>query len=111
MTMSDFQRIRDTRNERMRLIRFRMRRENLRFADEFQLIPRAVLAVVAALYVLALIVMETVNRFEPIGPDLSGAASFLAVAGIVTGVSIPMACLIFLVAYVNRDAKRRGMHA
>ncbi len=33
----------------------------------------------------------------------------LALFGIVTGVSVVLACLIFLFAYINRDAKRRGM--
>jgi hypothetical protein len=37
-------------------------------------------------------------------------ASF-ALAGIITAVSLVMATLIFLVAYVNRDANRRGMNS
>jgi hypothetical protein len=35
----------------------------------------------------------------------------LALAGISTGVALALASWIFLVAYVNRDAKRRGMSA
>jgi hypothetical protein len=96
----------------MRLIRFRMRRENLRLADELRLIPRSVVTVVAGLFVLAQVVMQIANAQHQLDfPDLSGGAAALAVAGIVTLASIPIAGLIFLVAYVNRDAKRRGMHS
>jgi len=111
--MSDFQRIRDARSERVRLIRFRMRRENLRFRDELGLIPRSVLAVVAGLFLLAQLVVQVANVYHQVDlpPGLSGAAAAFAVAGIVTAVSIPIVCLIFLIAYVNRDAKRRGMHS
>src|SRR5258707_11157794 len=37
----------------------------------------------------------------------SGAALF----GIITGVSLVFAVMIFMVGYVNKDAKRRGMHS
>ena len=111
--MSDFNGIREARSERMRLIRFRMRRENPRFRDELRLIPRPVVAVVAGLYLLAQIVVQIGNAYHQVDlpPELTGGAASLALAGMVTAVSIPLACLIFLVAYVNRDAKRRGMHA
>jgi len=39
------------------------------------------------------------------------ALASLAMAGIITGVSLVFAVLIFLVGYVNRDAKRRGMNS
>jgi hypothetical protein len=39
------------------------------------------------------------------------ALASLALAGIVTGASLVMASYIFMVAYVNRDAKRRGMNS
>jgi len=35
----------------------------------------------------------------------------LALAGIVTGVSLVIATVLFSIAYVNRDAKRRGMNS
>lgn len=37
--------------------------------------------------------------------------SYLALAGIVTGTALVIASLTFLVGYVNRDAKRRGMNS
>ena len=106
--MSDNQRV----NERMRLIRFRMKREHLRFADEIRLIPREVMWVVVALYLVAQTIAQVVNHFDPmLGPASSEGESALAVAGIVTAASIPIACIILLIAYVNRDAKRRGMNS
>jgi hypothetical protein len=39
------------------------------------------------------------------------ALASLALAGMVTAASLSMALIIFLVAYVNRDASRRGMSA
>src|SRR6267378_3171544 len=82
--MSDYsQRVSDSFYERKRLIRLRRKKENLRFWEEFRVIPRWLTALVAVLYVIAL----------------------------VTAVSLMMAVMIFMVAYVNRDASRRGMSA
>jgi hypothetical protein len=120
--MSDYpQRMTDSFNERKRLIRLRRKKENLRFWDEFRIIPRWLVALVALLYVLALVIAITVNlaaRYDPNGSDMfppelrnSPALASLALAGIVTGASLSFAIFIFLVAYVNRDASRRGMSA
>ncbi len=100
--------------ERMRLIRFRMKREHLRFAEEIRLIPRAVFWVAIVLFVLAQIIAQLVriaNGGTPLWPELSTRANALGVAGIVALVSIPVAAVLFLIAYVNRDAARRGMNA
>ncbi len=107
--MSDYQPF----SEKMRLIRFRMKREDLRFADEIRLIPRGLVAVVIGLYVAALAIFEIVNAyFENLAPGgythVQGTA---AVAAAVTAVSIPIACMILLIGYVNRDARRRGMNS
>ncbi|HUI81788.1 MAG TPA: zinc ribbon domain-containing protein [Bryobacteraceae bacterium] len=99
-------------NNKMRLIRFRMKRENLRFADEIRLVPRGLVAVVFVLFVIAQAIFQIVNRFQELGPPgLTQAQSAWAVAGIVTAATIPIASLIFLIGYVNRDARRRGMNA
>ena len=68
-----------------------------------------------------LVIAITVNlaaRNNPNGNDMfppelrySPALASLALAGIVTGASLSMATMIFFVAYVNRDASRRGMNA
>ena len=109
--MSDYQR--PVLNEKMWRIRFRMRKESLRFSDEIRLIPRGVVWVVAGLYVLAQIIAQTVNQYgPPFGPPKwTIEESALALAGLLTAVSVPIASLIFLVAYVNRDARRRGMNS
>jgi hypothetical protein len=120
--MTDYpQRVTDSYNERKRLIRLRRKKENLRFWQEFAIIPRWLMVLVALLYVIALVVAITVNlaaSHNPYGNDMfppelrySPALASLALAGIVTAVSLSMAFIIFFVAYVNRDASRRGMSA
>ena len=118
--MSDYQqRVTDSFNERKRLIRLRRKKENLRFWDEFCIIPRWLMVLVAFLYVIALVIAISVNlaaRYNPDGNDMfppelryNPALASLALAGIVTAVSLSLAIMIFLIAYVNRDASRRGM--
>ena len=120
--MSDYsQRVSGSFNERKRLIRLRRKKENLRFWEEFRIIPRWLMALVAILYVLALVIATTVNLAQahnPNGNEMfpwelrdNPALASLALAGIVTLVSLCMATIIFLLAYVNRDASRRGMSA
>ncbi len=104
-------------NERMRLIRFRMKREKSRFSDEIRLVPRQLVWLVLALYAIAIGVATTTNRMGlwdsgylwPEGARPGEAMA--ATAGVVTAVAIPIACVIFLIGYVNQDAKRRGMNA
>ncbi len=118
--MPDYsQRVSDSFNERMRLIRLRKRKEKLRFWDEFRIIPRWLIALVIVLFLVAQAIALFVNlnaaRFggEIFPPDLKNdpATASVALAGIVTAVSLVMASLIFMVGYVNRDAKRRGMNS
>src|SRR5712692_6524031 len=118
--MPDYsQRVSDSFNERMRLIRLRRKKENLRFWEEFRIIPRWLIVLVIVLFLAAQATALFVNlnaaRFggEIFPPDLKNdpATASVALAGIVTAVSLVMASLIFMVAYVNRDAKRRGMNS
>jgi ABC-type Fe3+ transport system permease subunit len=120
--MSDYQqRIAESFQERKRLNQLRRRKEKLRFWDEFQIIPRWLVVVVVVLYVMALVIAVSVNlaqRHNPDGnymfpPELrdNPALASLALAGLVTATSLTLAILIFLIAYVNRDAKRRGMNS
>ena len=120
--MSDYsQKVTSSFNERMRLIRLRRKKENLRFWDEFLIIPRWLMIVVGVLYAIALdiaIPFNLAQRYNPYGNDMFPPelrdhpvwASFV-LGGIVTGVSLVMATFIFMVAYVNRDASRRGMNS
>jgi len=120
--VSDYQqKITETFNERKRLNQLRKRKENLRFWNEFRIIPRWLFVLVAMLYVLALVIALTVNMAQshnPNGndmfpPDLRDvpALAQLALAGMVTAVSLFFAGFIFMIAYVNRDASRRGMNS
>ncbi len=93
-------------NEKVRLIRWRMAKERLRFADELRLIPRWLIRLVVLLFVAAQVVAQIINAHEG-HPHLPA----LALAGAVTAVSIAVASVLFLIAYVNRDAERRGMNS
>lgn len=111
------QKVTESWSERMRLIRFRRKREKgLRFWQEFKLVPAWLRWTVATLYVLALVIATYVNLNPALNeghafpPDIQNnpALASLALAGIVTCVSLFLASYIFMIAYVNRDAKRRG---
>ncbi len=95
-------------SEKMRLIRFRMNRENPRFIDELRLIPRWLVYSMIVLFVLAQAVVQLANALTNFS-ELPRNWAPLALVGIVTGVSLVFASLVFLFAYINRDAKRRGM--
>jgi len=111
------QRVGDSWSERRRLIRFRRKRERLRFWEEFKIVPRWLIWTVVVLFVIAqglgLAINLTGVNGEIFPPELRDhpALASLAMAGIITGVSLVFAVLIFLVGYVNRDAKRRGMNS
>lgn len=115
----DLQGIKNSFSERMRLMRFRRKRENLRFWNEFKLVPRWLVWTVFLLYVLAVAIALYVNLNPALNggqifpPDLKDdpATAEVALALVVTGVSLCMAFFIFLTGYVYRDAKRRGMNA
>ncbi|HTU48575.1 MAG TPA: zinc ribbon domain-containing protein [Bryobacteraceae bacterium] len=103
--------------EKLRLIRFRMNREPFRFTDQVRLIPRWLVISVSILFVLAQAIAITVNWTGAANNGESWPSGYtqiqgaLVMAGIVTGIAIPIACLLFLIGYVNADAKRRGMHS
>jgi hypothetical protein len=107
-------------NERMRLIRLRQRKEDLRFWEEFRIVPRGLIWIMAALYIVALGIALSVNRWnmshnpgDVFAPDLMDypALQQLALAGVVTVAALVTSCFVFLVGYVNRDARRRGMNS
>jgi len=117
--MTDYpQRMTDSYNERKRLIRLRRKKENLRFWQEFGIIPRWLITLVIVLFLLAQGIGLLVNLSAPergdqiFPPELKydPVLASLALAGIVTAVSFILAAFIFLIGYVNRDASRRGMH-
>lgn len=116
--MTDYQqKMSDSFSERKRLIQLRKKKEKLRFWDEFRIIPRWLIVLVILLFlaaqVIALLVNLMVDKDQIFPPELQSepALASLALAGIITGVSLVLATLILLVGYVNRDAKRRGMNS
>jgi hypothetical protein len=118
--MTELQKVSESWNDRMRLIRFRRKREKgLRFWQEFKLVPAWLRWTAAVLYVIALVIATVVNLNpqwndgQVFPPELSHdpALASLALAGLVTMVALFLSSWIFMTAYVNRDAKRRGMNS
>jgi hypothetical protein len=117
--IEDPQGLKNSFSEKMRLIRFRRKKENLRFWQEFKLVPRWLIWMVVVLFLLAQIIGQTVLHFqlanhqEVFGPELDSdpGAAGAALFGIITGASLVFAVMVFMVGYVNKDAKRRGMHS
>jgi len=111
----------DAFNERLRLIRFRRKRERSRFRDELRIIPKWLVWTCFFLYVIALIIGMAVNihGLQTGGPIFPGDESLrslgflscLALAGAITGAALFLSCTLFMFGYVYRDAKRRGMNA
>jgi hypothetical protein len=105
----------DSWSQRMRLIRFRRKRESFSFWREFKIVPRWLIWTVFVLFLVAQVAAVLINLSgvggEVFPPELQGHPRLqsLALVGIITGISLCLSTWIFLVAYVNRDAKRRGM--
>jgi hypothetical protein len=110
----------DSFNERMRLIRFRRKRERTRLRDELRVIPRWLMWTCVGLYVLALAIGIPVNLYNlqhhqdyfPPSPEMLNypVLACFALAGMITGVAFFISCLLFMFGYVYKDAQRRGMH-
>jgi Double zinc ribbon len=89
-------------------------REKASFRDNLRLIPRWLVWLVIALYLVALAAVAGVtltNQAALPGP-LAGAPVALAMLGmfgIVTAAAAFAGSFILLLGYINRDAKRRGM--
>src|SRR5260370_12810341 len=93
-------------NERMRLIRLRRKKEKSRFADEFRLVPRWLVALVAVLFIVAQFIAVFVNlRMLATGgdtwaPELRNdpVAPTAGLLGIITPRSPSLAAYIFLLS-------------
>jgi Double zinc ribbon len=117
--MSDLQ-VNNTFSEKLRRIRFRRTREKTRFRDELRIIPKWLIVMIIALFIIAQVAFFIANFYAHLLSSPEGelfplpnnaVLSLLSVAGIVTAASIPLAALFLAVGYVNRDAKRRGMNS
>jgi hypothetical protein len=93
----------NTLSEKVRVVRWRMSNEKLRFSDEMRIIPAWV--VLPGLFISALmwIFIPALNFHDP-HPMPFPLLLFLLCLG-----SFLIVALSLLIGYVNRDAKRRGM--
>jgi hypothetical protein len=96
-------------NETVRMIRWRMANEKTSFGEVMRTIPRWLIGLVVGLFLAAQVITQVFVARVAFGPGVSPGWAALAMAGIVTGAGLVFASFIFLIAYVNRDAKRRGM--
>ena len=110
----------DAFNERLRLIRFRRKRERSTFREELRIIPKWIVWTCITLYALGLVIGISVNLqgFQTGGdifPDEclrhQPFLSCLALAGVITALAFALSVLLLMLGYVYRDAKRRGMNA
>src|SRR5271156_181836 len=130
--MADYQnRVSQSFSERMRLNRFRRKRERSSFGEEFRVVPRWLVVTVVVLYVLAIAIGTFVNlghsfaiysspndahaqvhhQIWPYELRNNPVLASLALGGVFTLMAIMLGGYILLLSYVFRDAKRRGMHA
>src|SRR6201998_1912810 len=109
----------DAFTERLRLIRFRRKRERSKFRDELRIIPRWLVWGCITLYILALVIGIAINLTnmhtgDAVFPDDSfrdrPVIACLALAGVITAIAFTLSVLLFMLGYVYRDAKRRDMH-
>jgi hypothetical protein len=109
----------DAFNERLRLIRFRRKRERPRFRDELRIIPKWLVWTCVTLYVLGVVIGLAVNlhNFKTSGPIFADESlrsepflSCLGLFGAITAGGIALAIWLFMLGYIYRDAKRRDMN-
>jgi Double zinc ribbon len=125
--MADYQnRVSSSFQERMRLIRFRRQRERTHFREELRVVPYWLRVTCGVLYGIALAIAITLNLSRSylhnhggrMGSDMwpwvfrdNPLMASLSMAGLITLFAIFITSYLFLLGYVYRDAKRRGMHA
>ncbi|HUI52818.1 MAG TPA: zinc ribbon domain-containing protein [Terriglobales bacterium] len=109
----------DAWNQKLRMIRFRRRRERSTFREELKLVPKWLVWTCVVLIFLAILIGIAVNLHNfktggPIFPDDSlrndPGASCAGLFGIILLCGTLMSALFFTVGYTYRDAKRRGMN-
>lgn len=109
----------DAFNERLRLIRFRRKRERSKFTQELKVVPKWLVWTCIVKWILALIIGVAINLHDfqtggPIFPDESlrndPVSSTAGLMAVITGIAIVLAAFLFMLGYVYRDAKRRDMN-
>jgi RNA polymerase subunit RPABC4/transcription elongation factor Spt4 len=110
----------DSFNERLRLIRFRRKREHSTFREELRVIPKWIVWTCVILYIVALVIGISVNLhgFQTHGQVFPGDESMrndpllscFALAGVITAAALFISFMWMMLGYTYRDAKRRGMN-
>lgn len=109
----------DAWNERLRLIRFRRKRERSTFREELRIIPKWLVWTCVVKITLAILIGVTINLHGfhtggPIFPDESlrndALLSTFGLIGVILVGAILLSIWILTLGYVYRDAKRRGMN-
>lgn len=109
----------DAWNQKLRMIRFRRRRERSTFRAELRILPKWLVWTCVVLTILAMGIGLAVNLHnfktgEAIFPDDSlrndPLTSCVGLLATILGVSIVVSSLLLTLGYVYRDAKRRGMN-
>lgn len=110
----------DAWNERMRLIRFRRKRERSTFREELRIVPKWLLWTCVALTLLAVVIGVAVNLdgIKTGGAIFPGDESLrndplLSTFGLIAtilGSGFFVAIFLLTLGWVYRDAKRRGMN-
>jgi len=91
-------------SEKVRVVRWRMSNEKLRFADELRIIPGWAYGLAIALLLGLEILIPIVRRHDAHPMPLLAMIALMTLGGCV------ISALGLLIGYVNRDAKRRGMN-
>ncbi len=109
----------DAWNERLRLIRFRRKRERIKFREELRIIPKWLVWSCIIGWLISIAIACPINFYSAQhggsyfpAPDLAdqpGLAT-LALAGTITGGVFVLSCVLFMFGYVYKDAQRRGMN-
>jgi Double zinc ribbon len=93
--------------EKVRVVRWRMSNEKVRFTDELRIIP-VWAYVLAVLFVLGLEILVPIIKSHDTHPNPMPLPVLIV---IMTVGGCLVAALGLLIGYVNRDAKRRGMNS
>lgn len=110
----------DAWNERMRLIRFRRKRERSTFREELRIVPKWLVWTCVALTLLAVVIGVAVNLdgIKTGGAIFPGDESLrhdpllstFGLIGTILAASLFVSIFLLTLGWVYRDAKRRGMN-
>ncbi len=92
--------------EGVRVIRWRMAHEELHLRDELRIIPRWLIGVAVALFVIGQVATQLVHRYT-----IHRQERLIEIMGVAAGMALFLGLVLLFFGYIYRDAKRRGMNA